>query len=72
MRRARGCSAAAIPIAARRSIVDGRIGIDYGVYGVPETFVIDRAGPHPLQAYGPDHGRASGATRLLPVVRSLQ
>ncbi len=22
----------------------GRIGIDYGVYGVPETFVIDRAG----------------------------
>jgi len=23
---------------------DGRIGIDYGVYGVPETFVIDRAG----------------------------
>ena len=23
---------------------DGRVGIDYGVYGVPETFVIDRAG----------------------------
>ena len=23
---------------------DGRIGIDYGVYGVPETFVIDKAG----------------------------
>jgi len=23
---------------------DGRIGIDYGVYGVPETFVIDRQG----------------------------
>jgi cytochrome c biogenesis protein CcmG/thiol:disulfide interchange protein DsbE len=23
---------------------DGRIGIDYGVYGVPETFVIDREG----------------------------
>ena len=22
----------------------GRVGIDYGVYGVPETFVIDRAG----------------------------
>jgi cytochrome c biogenesis protein CcmG, thiol:disulfide interchange protein DsbE len=24
--------------------LDGRIGIDFGVYGVPETFVIDRAG----------------------------
>ena len=23
---------------------DGRIGIDYGVYGVPETFVIDKKG----------------------------
>lgn len=23
---------------------DGRVGIDYGVYGVPETFVIDAAG----------------------------
>jgi len=23
---------------------DGRVGIDWGVYGVPETFVIDRAG----------------------------
>ena len=24
--------------------VDGRVGIDYGVYGVPETFVIDKHG----------------------------
>ena len=24
--------------------LDGRVGIDYGVYGVPETFVIDKAG----------------------------
>ena len=24
--------------------VDGRVGIDYGVYGVPETFVIDKRG----------------------------
>ena len=23
---------------------DGRVGIDYGVYGVPETFVIDKQG----------------------------
>ena len=32
---------------------DGRVGIDWGVYGVPETFVVDRAGPHPLQACRP-------------------
>jgi cytochrome c biogenesis protein CcmG/thiol:disulfide interchange protein DsbE len=23
--------------------IDGRVGIDYGVYGVPETYVIDKA-----------------------------
>ena len=24
--------------------LDGRVGIDYGVYGVPETYIIDKAG----------------------------
>jgi cytochrome c biogenesis protein CcmG/thiol:disulfide interchange protein DsbE len=24
--------------------MDGRVGIDYGVYGVPETYVIDKQG----------------------------
>ena len=32
---------------------DGRIGIDYGVYGVPETFVIDRLGTIRLKHIGP-------------------
>ena len=32
---------------------DGRIGIDYGVYGVPETFVIDRAGVIRMKHIGP-------------------
>ena len=32
---------------------DGRIGIDYGVYGVPETFVIDRAGVIRYKHTGP-------------------
>lgn len=32
---------------------DGRIGIDYGVYGVPETFVIDRAGIIRYKHIGP-------------------
>ena len=32
---------------------EGRIGIDYGVYGVPETFVIDRAGVIRYKHVGP-------------------
>ena len=33
--------------------VDGRIGIDYGVYGVPETYVIDRNGIIRYKRVGP-------------------
>ena len=32
---------------------DGRVGIDYGVYGVPETFVIDRDGIIRMKHIGP-------------------
>ena len=32
---------------------DGRVGIDFGVYGVPETFVIDRAGVIRYKHIGP-------------------
>jgi cytochrome c biogenesis protein CcmG, thiol:disulfide interchange protein DsbE len=32
---------------------DGRVGIDYGVYGVPETFVIDRLGVVRFKHTGP-------------------
>jgi cytochrome c biogenesis protein CcmG/thiol:disulfide interchange protein DsbE len=32
---------------------DGRIGIDYGVYGVPETFLIDREGVIRYKHIGP-------------------
>ena len=31
----------------------GRIGLDYGVYGVPETFIIDRAGVIRMKHTGP-------------------
>ncbi|RZL92228.1 MAG: DsbE family thiol:disulfide interchange protein [Variovorax sp.] len=50
---------------------DGRIGIDYGVYGVPETFVIDRTGRIRYKHPGPITADIWQA-RLLPVVRSLQ
>ena len=33
--------------------VDGRIGIDYGVYGVPETYVIDSKGVIRFKHIGP-------------------
>ena len=41
----------------RASVVDrdGRVGIDWGVYGVPETFVVDKQGIDPLQADRPGH-----------------
>jgi cytochrome c biogenesis protein CcmG/thiol:disulfide interchange protein DsbE len=32
---------------------DGRVGIDYGVYGVPETFIIDRQGIVRFKHTGP-------------------
>ncbi|MFZ2266447.1 MAG: DsbE family thiol:disulfide interchange protein [Azonexus sp.] len=33
--------------------LDGRVGIDYGVYGVPETYVIDKTGIIRMKHTGP-------------------
>ena len=41
------------PYAASLSDTSGRVGIDFGVYGVPETFVIDKAGVIPFKHIGP-------------------
>jgi len=41
------------PYTASLFDADGRIGIDYGVYGVPETFVIDQAGQIRYKHIGP-------------------
>ena len=40
------------------SVIDakGQIGIDYGVYGVPETFLIDRQGKIICKQFGPITG----------------
>jgi cytochrome c biogenesis protein CcmG/thiol:disulfide interchange protein DsbE len=35
------------------SDLDGRVGIDYGVYGAPETFLIDRNGTIRFKQIGP-------------------
>jgi len=41
------------PYAASIVDADGRIGIDYGVYGVPETYVIDKQGVIRYKRIGP-------------------
>jgi cytochrome c biogenesis protein CcmG/thiol:disulfide interchange protein DsbE len=41
------------PYAASVVDADGRIGIDYGVYGVPETYVIDKQGVIRYKRIGP-------------------
>ena len=41
------------PYAATLIDFDGKVGIDFGVYGVPETFVIDRQGVVRFKHVGP-------------------
>ena len=50
---------------------DGRVGIDFGVYGVPETFVIDGRGNVRYKHIGPVTSDVL-ETKLLPLVRELQ
>jgi cytochrome c biogenesis protein CcmG/thiol:disulfide interchange protein DsbE len=50
---------------------DGRVSIDYGVYGVPETFVIDREGVVRLKHVGPLTPDV-WQRQVLPLVQRLQ
>jgi cytochrome c biogenesis protein CcmG/thiol:disulfide interchange protein DsbE len=50
--------------------LDGRVGIDYGVYGVPETFVIDKEGVIRWKHIGPVTSEAFSG-KILPLVREL-
>jgi cytochrome c biogenesis protein CcmG/thiol:disulfide interchange protein DsbE len=50
---------------------DGRVGIDYGVYGVPETFVIDKQGAIRYKQIGPVTPAAL-KDKILPLVKELQ
>ena len=51
--------------------LDGRVGIDYGVYGVPETYVIDRQGIIRYKHVGPVTMEAL-QTKILPLVKELE
>ena len=57
----------------RATLVDpqGRTGIDFGVYGVPETFVIDREGIVRYRQAGPLTAEAL-EQRVLPLLRQLE
>lgn len=50
--------------------IDGRIGLDYGVYGVPETFLIDRAGIIRYKKIGP-LTQADVVEDILPLIEEL-
>jgi cytochrome c biogenesis protein CcmG/thiol:disulfide interchange protein DsbE len=49
---------------------DGRVGIDYGVYGVPETYVIDKQGIIRMKHTGPITPE-SLSKKILPLVAEL-
>lgn len=49
---------------------DGRVGIDYGVYGVPETFIIDKQGVVRFKHIGPIT-REVLQSRIEPLLKEL-
>jgi cytochrome c biogenesis protein CcmG/thiol:disulfide interchange protein DsbE len=50
---------------------EGRVGIDYGVYGVPETYVIDRQGVIRYKQIGPITPEIL-RDKVMPWVKELQ
>ena len=50
--------------------LDGRVGIDYGVYGVPETYIIDKEGVIRYKRVGPVTPEVLKET-ILPLIQQL-
>lgn len=50
--------------------LDGRVGIDYGVYGVPETYVIDKVGTIRMKHTGPISPEVL-AKKIMPLLAEL-
>ena len=53
------------------SDAEGRVGIDYGVYGVPETYVIDKQGVIQYKQIGPVTPQ-NLSEKILPLIKELQ
>ena len=49
---------------------DGRVGIDFGVYGVPETFIMDKQGVVRMKHIGPLTPEVI-ESKIVPLVRQL-
>lgn len=58
------------PYSASAFDQDGRVGIDYGVYGVPETFIIDRRGIIRYKHVGPLTEQVL-KEKVLPLIEEL-
>lgn len=50
--------------------IEGRVGVDYGVYGVPESYIIDKQGVIRHKVTGPVTPEAV-QNEILPLVRKL-
>ncbi|HED40391.1 MAG TPA: DsbE family thiol:disulfide interchange protein [Chromatiales bacterium] len=59
------------PYVASAYDVDGRVGMDFGVYGVPETYVIDKQGIIRYKHIGPVTAK-SLETKVVALVKELQ
>ncbi len=58
------------PYVASGFDANGRVGVDYGVYGVPETYVIDKQGVIRYKHTGPVSDEAL-MTTIVPLVKEL-
>lgn len=58
------------PYVLSASDPDGRVGIDYGVYGVPETYLIDKAGVIRYKQIGPVTPEIL-ESKILPLAKDL-
>ncbi|MGV6818369.1 MAG: DsbE family thiol:disulfide interchange protein [Thiotrichales bacterium] len=59
------------PYTATAFDADGMVGIDWGVYGTPETYLIDKAGIIQYKHIGPLTPQVL-SEKILPLVKSLQ
>jgi cytochrome c biogenesis protein CcmG, thiol:disulfide interchange protein DsbE len=68
---ARWLQALGDPYVASAMDQDGRVGIDWGVYGVPESFLVDQQGVIRYKQIGPVDQRAL-QEKILPLIRELK